>query len=161
MFRIGLKSSNIWYGHSQTVVWMQPSLPEGFDGTSYEKSGWCTMEASISAVLKSSERRLDISKYCPGTDQSSFLWTLSRDGCLVGSRSPPLLPAKVAHLLEHDKIFFARSDVAVVAGLYASFFDAVAPAQRALTFSKLGWTAQEAAQLAEVLPRFRSLQRLE
>ena len=30
LFRAGLKASNIWYGHSQTVVWMQSALPEGF-----------------------------------------------------------------------------------------------------------------------------------
>ena len=64
-------------------------------------------------------------------------------------------------MLEHEKVFFARADIAVVAALYASFFDAVVPEQQALTFSKLGWTAREASKLAAALPHFGSLQRLE
>ena len=30
LFTAGLKASNIFYGHQQTVVWMQTALPEGF-----------------------------------------------------------------------------------------------------------------------------------
>ena len=161
LFRLGLRGSNVWYGHIFSVVWIQPTLPDGLVATSYEDSGWCFVEAALSATLKPSERRVNISKYRPGKDASPFLFTLSHDGCLKGSRAPPLMPAKVAHVLEHDKVFFARADVAVVAGLYATFFDAVAPAQRTLSFSKLGWADEEAAQLAEVLPFFGKLERLD
>ena len=49
LFRAGLKASNFWYGNSQTVVWMQSALPEGFAARmrkldlaeDYDNSGWC------------------------------------------------------------------------------------------------------------------------
>ena len=59
----GLKSSNVWYGHAHALTWVQPELPPGFDGTSYADSGWCFVEASLSSVLKSSTRRVDIGKF--------------------------------------------------------------------------------------------------
>ena len=45
-----LKASNVWYGHSLSVTWIQPSLPEGLAVNTYEESGWCFVEASISSV---------------------------------------------------------------------------------------------------------------
>ena len=39
LFGEGLRASNIFYSHRDTVVWMQPSLPDGFSGNSYEESG--------------------------------------------------------------------------------------------------------------------------
>ena len=123
----------------------------------YEESGWCFVEASISSVLKAFDRRVDISKYNPGRDGSPYLWTLSHDGCLAGSRSAPLAPDRVASLLAREKKFYASSDVETVAGLYKTFFDAVVPAQRELMLSKLGWGDDDAAQLVEVLPCFRQL----
>ena len=39
LFRAGLTASNIWYGHAHSVMWMQPTQPEGFTGNSYEDSG--------------------------------------------------------------------------------------------------------------------------
>ena len=50
LFRIGLKSSNIWYGHAHTVVWMQPSLPKGFEGNTYDESGACPAPAAATQV---------------------------------------------------------------------------------------------------------------
>lgn len=29
LFSDGLKASNVWYGHEQSICWMQPSLPQG------------------------------------------------------------------------------------------------------------------------------------
>lgn len=40
-FRRGLRASNIWYGHSETVCWMQTRLPNNASAvTSYDASGW-------------------------------------------------------------------------------------------------------------------------
>jgi hypothetical protein len=30
LFGQGLKASNVWYGHEQSVCWMQTELPKGF-----------------------------------------------------------------------------------------------------------------------------------
>ena len=56
-FKAGLRASNIWYGHAATVCWLQTQMPVGFDGAPYERSGWCFVEASISAVIKDGRRR--------------------------------------------------------------------------------------------------------
>lgn len=118
------------------------------------------MEQSISAVLKPSLRRVDISKYAPGSNKAPYEFWLGLS-CTEGTRVPPPLPERVAHLLAHEKSFYAKSDVAVVAGLHASFFEAVAPVQQRLDFSKLGWKHAEAVLLVEVLPRFGSLEHLD
>jgi len=125
--------------------------------TTYEESGWCFVEASISSVLKASERRVNVSKYRPGRDETPYLLRLSNDGCLAGSRSAPLEPDRVASLLANEKKFYASSDIATVAGLYKTFFDAVVPAQRELVLCKLGWGDNDVVQLAEVLPCFCQL----
>ena len=82
------------------------------------------------------------------------------DECTQGTRPPPLLPSAVATMLE-TKTFFARSDVATVAGLYRSFFHAVAPWQRELLLSGLGWSDEQAIKLVDALPGFGRLERLD
>ena len=50
---------DVWYGHEQAVCWQQTELPPGFAekmevlglAQSYEESGWCFVEATISAVI--------------------------------------------------------------------------------------------------------------
>ena len=112
-------------------------------------------------MLKGSYLRVDISKYRPGEDHSAFLWRLSYDGCLAGSRSAPLTPDRVASLLAQEKKFYASSDVATVAGLYKTFFDAVVPNQKDLALNKLGWGDDDAALLSEVLTCFCQLEKLD
>jgi len=59
---------NVWYGHLHTSVWIQSELPEGFEeqmaalnlARTYKESGWCFVEASMSALLKPYTRRLDL-----------------------------------------------------------------------------------------------------
>ena len=67
LFKEGLKASNVWYGHETTVCWMQTELPPGFRfdegiAQTYDESGWCFVEAAISAGLKVGKRRLDLAK---------------------------------------------------------------------------------------------------
>ena len=45
LFDEGLCASNVWYGHAQSVCWMQSELPPGFKFPSqfaqtYDQSGW-------------------------------------------------------------------------------------------------------------------------
>ena len=51
-----LQASNIHYAHKETQTWMQPELPHGFTGNTYEQSGWCYIESASSAMRSVMER---------------------------------------------------------------------------------------------------------
>ena len=171
LFKEGLKASNVWYGHESTVCWMQTELPPGlrFDegiAQTYDESGWCFVEAAISAGLKVGKRRLDLAKR---TDRamgcayggSSLVPEVMLDHVCAAARPPPLLPDEVRRRLEHEKQFTSNADVGVVEGLYRAFFDGAADSATQLDFSGLGWGEKEAQQLKEVLPRFTRLKTLD
>ena len=171
LFKEGLKASNVWYGHETTVCWMQTELPPGFcfdEGIAqtYDESGWCFVEAAISAGLKVGKRRLDLKKR---TDEAmrgygGLLATLILEQTLEGvcavARPPPLLPDEVLRRLEQEKKFTAKADVGVVDGLYRDFFGGAADSATQLDFSGLDWGEAEAQQLNVVLPRFTRLKML-
>ena len=130
LFKEGLKASNVWYGHESTVCWMQTELPPGlrFDAgiaQTYDESGWCFVEAAISAGLKVGTRRLDLAKR---TDKamgcmyggSSFVLEVMLDHVCAAARPPPLLPDEVRRRLDEKK-FTSKADVDVVDGLYRAF----------------------------------------
>ena len=165
LFKAGLKASNVWYGHESTVCWMQTELPPGlrFDAgiaQTYDESGWCFVEAAISAGLKVGTRRLDLAKR---TDEAMG-WAYGGDwnpeamlDCVcAAARPPPLLPDEVRRRLDEKK-FTSKADVDVVDRLYRLFFDGAAASATQLDFSGLGWREAEAQQLKEVLPRFTQL----
>ena len=82
------------------------------------------------------------------------------ENCAVGSRPPLRLPSQVAEMLE-SKMFFARADVATVAGLYRVFFEAVAPRRPALELHHLGWGDSEVVETCKALPSFSRLAMLD
>ena len=102
LFLPGLKGSNIWYGHQLSVCWMQTALPEGFaqqmleEGLArdYDESGWCFVEAAISACLKMGKRRLDLANragYSVSPDQySGITLGASLDDVLFNRLHPAL-----------------------------------------------------------------------
>ena len=170
LFNEGLRASNVWYGHESTVCWMQTELPPGirFDAhiaQTYDESGWCFVEAAISAGLKVGKRRLDLAKR---TDRamgcayggSSWIPEAMLEGVCAAARPPPLLPDEVRRRLDEKK-FTSKADVDVVDGLYRAFFDGAADSATQLNFSGLGWGEAEARQLKEVLPRFTRLKALD
>ena len=179
LFRMGLEASNIWYGNLVGVVWMQSELPPEFDGVSYRDSGWCFVEAAMSAVIKSPLRRLDLARMTEHVPLSCITkkWIYGGeetedilenrgfrriDMACVGQRRPPLAPTEAERLLRDEKKFTnSVKDSAVVAKLYRQFFDAVAQSARSLEFRQLGWGSLEASQLAAVLPDFEVLQSLD
>ena len=138
LFPKGLQSSNVWYGHARTVVWMQSELPEGFAARmrasepplaeTYEDSGWCYVEAAISAAIKPGFLRLDLAKRTeqamacaygpdePGNPDYKLACVCAR------RRPPPPSPERVRRLLQTEKRFTSSSDVSKVADLYATFF---------------------------------------
>ena len=78
-----LKLSNIWYGHAFSVCWMQSELPKDFPGADYETSGWCFVEAAISALVKLGLNRLDLRRRTEsdGDGQVELLPIRHADGC--------------------------------------------------------------------------------
>ena len=153
LFGEGLQSSNIWYGHMHTPVWMQPTLPDGFSfpahlAATYEDSGWCFIEAAISALLKPRVLRLDLSKR-----PEVPLYPMIADQCVAG-RMPPLLPSEVRRLLRDVKKFTAPADIDRVGSIYERFFTAAAPLPERLDLSGLRWGDTEAQQLSLVAPFF-------
>ena len=170
LFKEGLKASNVWYGHESTVCWMQTELPPGFRfdegiAQTYDESGWCFVEAAISAGLKVGTRRLDLAKR---TDRAmgfayggGWIPEAMLEGVCAAARLPPLLPDEVRHRLEHEKKFTSKADVGVVDGLYRDFFDGATDSATQLSFSGLSWGEAEAQQLKVVLPRFTRLKTLD
>ena len=172
-FGLGLRASNVWYGHAWTVTLVQPHLPEGFEALcqaegrpflTYAASGWCFVEASLSSLVKVGgygARRIDIGKYTTGSYNMQPLMSMpyltdAMLHCSSATRPPPMLPSKVAAELD-TKSFFSTGDIPKVAQLYEAFFDAVAPSQTVLELRNLDWGAAEAAVLAAALPRFERL----
>ena len=149
---------------------MQTELPPGlhFDAhiaQTYDESGWCFVEAAISAGLKVGKRRLDLAKrtdYAMGhayggnwIPQEAML-----EGVCAAARPPPLLPDEVRRRLDEKK-FTSKADVHMVDGLYRAFFGGAADSAAQLNFSGLDWGEAEARQLKEVLPRFTRLKALD
>ena len=166
LFKRGLKLSNVWYGHAHSVCWMQSELPSSFNGVAYEKSGWCYVEAAISAAVKVGLNRLDLAKrtesalgWCYGDDQ--WVPEARLDCVCAGSRLPPPTPEYVRGQLETDKVFTNSADVGTVADLYRSFFDTVATSLEHMDVSKLAWGDSEVELLCAVLPRFGNLKSIE
>lgn len=169
LFGRGLGASNIWYGHAHALTFVQPELPDDFEAlceaegrlcTTYENSGWCYVEASLSSLIKGGTRRIDIAKFTNDGMLPARHLSIAMDGCANDSRPPPMLPSQVASDLEH-KSFFSRADVPTVAQLYETFFDAVAPHQTQLMLNGLSWGPEEVAKLAAALPRFERLVELD
>jgi hypothetical protein len=177
LFPKGLQNSNVWYGHARTVVWMQSQLPEGFAARmrasepplaeTYEDSGWCYVEAAISAAIKPGFLRLDLAKrteramacaYGPGEPWDKADDLLAR--VCARRRPPPPSPETVRRLLQTEKRFTNSSDVSKVADLYATFFGKVTNVD-ALVFQGLEWGDADVVELCEVLPRFAAVRTLD
>jgi len=176
LFPKGLQNSNVWYGHARTVVWMQSELPEGFAARmrasepplaeTYEDSGWCYVEAAISAAIKPGFLRLDLAKrtewamaraYGPGKPWESDDM-LAR--VCARRRPPPPSPETVRRMLQTEKRFTNSSDVSKVADLYATFFGKVINVGE-LKFQGLEWGDADVVELCEVLPRFAAVRTLD
>lgn len=159
LFKAGLKASNIWYANAWTTVWIQSQLPIGFQGASYENSGWCYIEATMSSVIKHDLGRLDLGLDCEG---ESRYWVYegmahSLSNILAVRRMPPVLPDEVARMLSTEKTFTNSADIDMVAGLYRSFFEEVAPHVEVLSLSATCWLDKEVTHFCDALPMFKNL----
>ena len=168
LFKLGLGALPIWYGHAETVMWMQPELPDGFGewmsklglAETYESSGWCFVESSVSSGVKHGDRRLNLGLRTEDRLLAYGVFPL-RNKCLnavcSANRQPPMDPDWVAQELRTNKKFTGKGDVPVVEALYRDYFEGVASTATVLNFSKLQWGDAEVATLLLVLPRYVSL----
>lgn len=190
-FDKGLGMLGCWYGNHHTTVWMQTYLPAWFldkvrahnasharaIASSYELSGWCFFEATVSACMKPTNRRLDIGKaHVEGLLGSlpayggSASWPSAQrlDRRCEAHRQPPLSPEQMVEALGTKVFSRPFGDGEVVARLYRAYFETAAFAHREdfaekarsfplrLDFSHLAWV-DEAHQAASVLARFNTL----
>ena len=72
-------------------------------------------------------------------------------------RVPPTHPEDMKHELETVKVFTGKGDLPVVAGMYRSLFELVAPTIKEADYRGLGWGALEGGKLAKSLPSMGSL----
>ena len=131
----------------------------------YDESGWCFVEAAISAGLKRGTRRLDLAKRTKRAMHAygSRWWAPEAmlERVCAAARLPPLLPDEVRRRLEHEKTFTSKADVTVVNQLYRGFFEGATRFATRLDFGALAWGDEQAAQLADVLPSFTALTALD
>jgi len=163
----------MWYGHAETTMWKQPDLPDGFGermlqlglAQTYDGSGWCFVESSVSAGVKRSDRRLDLglrNKLALSTAYSGEAWNpeYRLDLVCAARRPPPMAPEGIVEELRGKK-FTSNADVEVVAGLYRSYFEGIRSTATRLQFAGLRWGDAEVVQLAAVLPQFTRVTRLD
>jgi hypothetical protein len=146
----------------------EPPLAE-----TYEDSGWCYVEAAISAAIKPGFLRLDLAKrteqamacaYGPnvkdrhGSGRKMLACVCARVCAL--RRPPPPPPETVRHLLQTEKRFTNSSDVSKVGDMYETFFNKVIKVDE-LKFQGLEWDDAKVENLCEVLPRFAALRTLD
>ena len=175
LFKQGLGTLPMWYGHVETTIWMQPDLPDGFGermlqldlAQTYDTSGWCYVESSMSAGIKRGDRRLNLGLRTERALSQAYggdAWTpeYRLDFVCTARRPPPMAPEAVAEELRNGgKKFTSNADVEVVAELYRSYFEGISSTATHLDFAGLRWADPEVTQLAAVLPRFTSAARLD
>ena len=184
LFREGLKLSNVWYGHRFNLIWMETALPSKFAGQTYDSSGWCYVEASLSSVLKPSAHRLDLGKH----QMWDKTYAQLRTNGLAG-RMPPVLPEEARRQITKNKKVRARAggsatpllapfptlplfpcpdaqftndhDKEPVIKLYETFFSAIQSRLKGLHLPGLGWGDEQARVLCQGLERFDHLEELD
>ena len=124
LFPLGLRASNIWYSHHDSVTWIQPDLPDGLGAqlaqlglaSTYEDSGWCYVELTSSAIVKKKGGRLDLSKRGAAKQYHGATFT-GAGGTIIGKceqqRTPPILPTDMKTELEAVKKFTSKGDVSL------------------------------------------------
>lgn len=185
LIEAGMHTSTVWYGHAKTPVWMQSELPPGVVGRSYQDSGWCFLEAAISAAVKPSDLRIDLAmrprgQFGLGREDRRYTFSgipldsmpsqqvkvyggvdYAQPGTLVSTckarRLPPLTPDEMHRQLIEEKQFTEDSDRVTVSAIYRLFFETVTRPCTSLSFNHSGWGAASLGLLCLSLPRFETL----
>ena len=185
LIEAGMHTSTVWYGHAKTPVWMQSELPPGVVGRSYQDSGWCFLEAAISAAVKPSDLRIDLAmrprgQFGLGREDRRYTFSgipldsmpsqqvkvyggvdYAQPGTLVSTckarRLPPLTPDEMHRQLIEEKQFTEDSDRVTVSAIYRAFFETVTRPCTCLSFNHSGWGAASLGLLCLSLPHFETL----
>jgi len=158
VFRRGLGSLNVIYGHNLTSIIQQMWLPAGFSGPSYEQSGLCTFESTVGTIFKSFGHRLCITdESCLYNNRYYFL----RGKALTKPRPAPMKPADFDDVIMNKHFMSKKKDPEHVKRLYRTTWHEATAGCTALSFPCAGWEADQMRQLAEIMPSFGHCVRLE
>jgi hypothetical protein len=181
LIEAGMHTSTVWYGHAKTPVWMQSELPPGVVGRSCQDSGWCFLEAAISAAVKPSDLRIDLAmrprgQFGLGREDRRYTFSgipldsmpsqqvkvyggvdYAQPGTLVSTckarRLPPLTPDEMHRQLIDEKQFTEDSDRVTVSAIYRAFFETVTRPCTSLSFNHSGWGTASLGLLCLSLPQ--------
>ena len=123
------------------------------------------MEATASAIVKDSSRRLNLGLRTMGEGHTLHYSCPVPDHSLVAvcaaRRMPPATPEAVKLSLETEKKFTNKGDTDVVAGLYRSIFETVVPTLETYVARGLRWDASDLLQFGEVTKQMSRCSTLE
>ena len=152
-FDSALGTMGTWYAHAKATTVALDVFPPGWDSTTpYEDRGWTTFESAVSALVKASN----------GGTWAKFVRASEgkAQGDGGGVRPPPLHPEAFAAKLARKVFTNGKSDLEMVAGIYARTLDGAFGGAETLTFVDCGWGDEEVKALAKVLPLARSVRTL-
>ena len=156
----GLKFCNVLYGHTLTTIIVQRSIPDGFEGATYDESGWCTFEVTVGGIAKSKDAFIDLANLA-----FTGLAKLTNDAIINASVHvelfpPPIAPDKFNDIL--DKLAFTngKTDRDVVKDMYRRTFEVISRSAEDLQFGMMQWNAAQCKEFINVLPVFTACRQL-
>lgn len=133
VFKKSLTTTNVWYAHTISTVWMLTSNPDVWPSRPCKERGWPTFEQAISCMIAESTKILDLAHFRNDVDYYDTVKI-----CRV-RRPAPSTPEDFLNLLQMN-IFTDDADVELVAEKYRQTFDAAMTNGQQLRFSNLGWS---------------------
>ena len=153
-FGSALNTMGTWYAHNLTTTVAVDVLPAGWESTTpYSDRGWTTFESAVSALIKDSQSGTWDRFVQASVGRSSHGPTASRGAC----RPPPLAPEAFAAKLARKVFTNGKSDLEMVAEIYARTLNGSFGAAERLVFEHAGWGDEEMKAFAKVLPLARSV----
>jgi len=168
LFATALGRLSDLYSHPRSFLLKVTALPEGYpDGfvfptgitantADYHGRGWCFCEASMGALVKQSDKVLDLSLFSGAANNLEGLVEECR-----AMRPPPLPPVEFASQLEAKSFTSKKADLETVSKLYEMAFTSRVGRVEKLGFGNLGWGDEQAIVLSRALFLAGSLEHLD
>ena len=109
--------------------------------------GWCFCESSVSNLIKSSNRVLDLGKF---DEESMTDFNAVVRGC-IANRDPPLTPSEFRPELATKSFTSKNADEEMVNRLFEDEFNKRMGGVTELTYAELKWTDKEAVAVSKVI----------
>ena len=185
-FDSALGTMGTWYAHDKTTTVALDVFPAGWESTTpygeciyplstplftplltpltspccpphlqTEDRGWTTVESAVSALVKASRFNM-WARFVRASEAKAQGGVGGIFGDGGGVRPPPLHPEAFAAKLARKVFTNGKSDLEMVAGIYARTLDGALGGAAGLQFANCGWGDEEVKALAKVLPLARS-----